>query len=434
MKSLLGGVAALALSVTTVTGSIVGLPAWDTVRSPRSEAVAEFLGVAPMQGSVWAVGSRGHRSLAAHWDGSAFIPVRTPNSRRESRVLEDIDGAAPDDIWAVGSAGPRDVAGSRTHVIHWDGDGWNVVGAPNPGGSGAENGLSAVAVISTDDAWAVGWHRTHDPGDSRALTLHWDGTSWTRVANPCGPYLRGIVALRSDRVWAVGGDSTCRWNGEEWRHFPAAPHPNPAVAIDLQDVTGTAGGGLWAVGVGATSCGEGVCHTGVIERWTDSGWRFRSRAEPLYGVHASAPDDVYAVGLGLGPAIVHYDGSGWDAVPTPTPRPIGRLLAVDAGAGGRIWAVGWRLRNGLMQPLAERAPSPDSGAVVGRTGVGNATVTWFGPETGSVASDQFGRYQAGGLDAGSYSFVATFPGCDPAVAEVAVPAGTTISVPLRISC
>ena len=435
VRSLTIAVLAVALSAGTASAGAAGLPAWDLVPSPDPAAASQFLGVSAVApGQVWAVGSRGSRSLTARWNGTAFVAVPSPNVSGRARVLEDVDGRAADDVWAVGHTDRIDAVGSRTLIVHWDGSSWVRVPSPSLGDADAENVLSGVAVVDADDVWAVGWHSTIDPNSAQALTLHWDGETWTRVANPCGRFLREVVALSATNVWAVGGNSTCRWNGDRWTRRAAAAHPNPSVSIDLQDVTAAGPGNVWAVGLGAAPCGEGVCFTGVIERWNGSSWSFRSVGEQLYGVHALAGDAIYAVGIGRGPAVIHFDGTGRTSVPVPTPKPIGRLFAVDAAANGRLWGVGWQVENGAMRTLAERAPSPDSGAVVGRTGIGNATVSWFGPESGSVEADQFGRFQVGGLDAGAYDFVATFPGCAPATKRVTVAAGTTIASPLLIEC
>ena len=82
----------------------------------------------------------------------------------------------------------------------------------------------------------------------------------------------------------------------------------------------------------------------------------------------------------------------------------------------------------------EHAPAFDSGAVVGDTNVGDATVSWFGAESGSVQTDPSGSYQVGGLPAGSYTFTATYPGCQPDSATVKVLAGTTIGRDFHVEC
>jgi hypothetical protein len=60
---------------------------------------------------------------------------------------------------------------------------WSPVSVASSGGAGAPNQgpFTAVAAISADDVWTVGYGST---APSDALTAHWDGASWSMVANP----------------------------------------------------------------------------------------------------------------------------------------------------------------------------------------------------------------------------------------------------------
>ena len=75
----------------------------------------------------------------------------------------------------------------------------------------------------------------------------------------------------------------------------------------------------------------------------------------LYGVHAVASDDVWAVGRAGNAASMdslaeHRDGTAWSVVPTPNPKHAstdGNVLdAVDATGPDDVWAVGSHLRRG----------------------------------------------------------------------------------------
>jgi len=66
--------------------------------------------------------------------------------------------------------------------------------------------------------------------------------------------------------------------------------------------------------------------------------------------------------------------------------------------------------------------------------VSDAIVSWFGPAAGSATTDVSGNYAVAGLPAGSYTFVASADGCDPAIATVEVIAGTTVRQNFQISC
>jgi hypothetical protein len=159
-------------------------------------------------------------------------------------------------------------------------------------------------------------------------------------------------------------------------------------------------------------------------------WSHVTNTLPIgYGIDAISAIDVWAVGLG--PSVLHYDGRQWLEVPQGAE--LGTLWEAEASSAGDIWAAG-----NVVVPsaavLVEHAPSAASGAVVGGTNAGHATVTWFGPETGSVETDQLGDYQVGGLDAGSYTFIVTLSGCQPDSAKIEVPAGQTIEQSFHLQC
>jgi hypothetical protein len=58
---------------------------------------------------------------------------------------------------------------------------FSVQKTPSPNASG--NILNAVASTSTSDAWAVGYQNDNNLNDSRTLTQHWNGTTWTTIAS-----------------------------------------------------------------------------------------------------------------------------------------------------------------------------------------------------------------------------------------------------------
>src|SRR5947199_6090355 len=72
--------------------------------------------------------------------------------------------------------------------------------------SGAPTELEAVSATSATDAWSVGYR---DDG-AEALTLHWDGQSWSPVPNSVSAKLLGVSALSSTDAWAVGSFSAPR--------------------------------------------------------------------------------------------------------------------------------------------------------------------------------------------------------------------------------
>jgi hypothetical protein len=169
-----------------------------------------------------------------------------------------------------------------------------------------------------------------------------------------------------------------------------------------------------------------------------SGTRWVREAEGwnLYGITVLSPTNAWAVGVwAYGPLLLHGDGTSWQPAPTPDLGGIGSLAGVSASSSASLWAVGQELdpSNGTNRTLALQAPSARSGAVDGMSN-GHASVSWFGPETGSVEADQFGSFGAGGLTAGRYTFFAAQQGCKPTSRQVDVLAGTTIALTLLPTC
>ena len=194
---------------------------------------------------------------------------------------------------------------------------------------------------------------------------------------------------------------------------------------------------LWAVGARFVDCGEQLCGTGEIQHYDGSAWtHINTPAPTLESVYAVAADDVWAVGFG-GVTIWHYNGGSWSEVPAPDLAGDGQaaLTSIHGSGPDDIWAVGPQLvGTPVGASLAVHARAFDSGAVVGGTGVSDAVVSWFGKESGSVETDPFGKYQVGGLDVGTYTFIVTQEGCTPATQDVKVKAGTTITANIPLEC
>jgi hypothetical protein len=156
-----------------------------------------------------------------------------------------------------------------------------VGGGAVPGGTGGDV-LLGVAAASARDAWAVGFR------GSKTLIVHWDGRSWTQVPSPspipsppaAAGYLFGVAAVSARDAWAVGWYGSqaliVHWDGRSWAQVPS---PSPAEQSPFAD--------------GA-----------------------------LYDVTATSARDAWAAGSIIGHSktlIVHWDGTSWARVPSPTP-------------------------------------------------------------------------------------------------------------------
>ena len=252
--------------------------AWHMLPSIPSPGFTQFLGVAALASdNVWAVGSifggDFTQTLIAHWNGSTWMRVRSPNVADENNQLTSISALSANDIWVVGTS--NGYQGSvLTLTEHWDGSSWSIVRSPNP--SRSANALSSVAAASSNDVWAVGTMRPALPTtalisplgykeardrvtiETNGLIEHWDGQSWQVVSFPrLGQHqvLVSISAYSSQDVWAAGifvvdtdqgpvwHGLRLHWNGTAWQ----SAEDSHAQYID--NIATSAAGGLWSIGL-----------------------------------------------------------------------------------------------------------------------------------------------------------------------------------------
>ncbi len=234
---------------------------------------------------------------------------------RSGDVPVAVDGLAPDDVWVVGAH--YEGGAGVPYARRWDGETWD--SAPVEVVEDANAGFHDVAVVSADDAWAVGSLRAEEP-----MVQRWDGSAWQNVTLPptgsAAAELFGVTAAAPDAVWAVGR----ALHGLRWR----------ALALRWD-------GGSWGVQDVPTFAG------------TDAALR---------GVDANHPGDAWAVGWSVSTGgryrtlAVHFDGTEWRRVPTPNPGRGDHLLSsVVAPAPDEAWAVGWSIPpDGRDRPLVLR--------------------------------------------------------------------------------
>ena len=343
-------VVAVNVGVTTSTASAAGtwaqVSSVDPGISPRT--LASVATVAP--NDVWAVGryavtdlagNWSSRTLGEHWDGvqwrvspTADIAVVHPAFPGETLdELHAVSTVSSNDVWAVGTA-VRDLNPSSTSAVgaalieHWNGRSWSVVANPT---TGNVDTLNAVAAISASDVWAVG---------SADLVEHWDGHVWTIVPGGLGQTatLSGVSAASSADVWAVGhavDASHCtfpvseHWDGHVWSAV-AIPRPADNICRALYAVTVVAANNVWAVG-----------SPNLVEHWDGTNWNTTTVPNTydlrnFRGVSALGANDVWAVASDT----IHWDGSTWQAVTAPKGPSTRGLNAVASLPNHTLWAVG----------------------------------------------------------------------------------------------
>ena len=139
---------------------------------------------------IWAVGSFYNASFtisafALHYNGTAWSVTILPQpavTGPSSPILHGVTTVASNNVWAVGNKGGT--GGWVTLVAHWNGSAWTTVTSPNAANN---NFLRGVSATSATDIWAVG-SSINDPNNgvsvSHTLIEHWNGTVWRILPSP----------------------------------------------------------------------------------------------------------------------------------------------------------------------------------------------------------------------------------------------------------
>jgi hypothetical protein len=214
---------------------------------------------------------------------AAWTVVQSPNATPGNNELQAVASVSANDVWAVGTS-ENTLGNDQTLILHWDGTAWSIVASPTTGM--VEGNLLGVTAISTTDVWAVGSFLP-TKGGGQALIEHWNGHKWSVVKNPStgGTALQAVAAVSANDVWAVGNASNA----------------------------------------------SGVSQT-LIEHWDGKKWSIVASPSPstqtnfLLGVTAVSTTDVWAVGSfrnasgAFQTLTLHWDGTTWSIVPSPSPN------------------------------------------------------------------------------------------------------------------
>ncbi len=259
----------------------------------------------------------------------AWRQVASPNVSD----LYSVAVVSANEAWAVGDQG----------ALHWDGQVWTVAALPTPI-TGSYGNLRAVVALASNDVWAVGFYNN---GLSYALTEHWDGVQWSVVLGPNSPIggiLRGVAAISANDIWAVGDYAASsrplalHWNGQVWSTVNV-PISGSSLGASLSGISAIATNDIWAVGFSFTQTKS----LPFAVHWNGSQWSELSPLVPtsgiLNGVAAITSTDVWAVGAPatLNSLVEHWDGSQWNVVSNAD---IGPLRNITARTARDIWAVG----------------------------------------------------------------------------------------------
>lgn len=333
---------------------------WAKVPSPSPGHNGGFYSVsADSVGDVWAVGwyvggrhGELYDSLIAQWNGSSWEQVPSPNPGTYDNELYGVSGTSSQDAWAVGLVGfPGTEDLTSPLAEHWNGSEWSAYPMSVPRGM-AQRSLLAVSAEPTEDAWAAGWFGA--PSGDRAILDRWSGAVWQNSLDRGGS-MNAVSADSPTDAWALGETASGselyeHWNGAQWQR-ESGPSDLGLVAVSADSPTDA-----WAVGY--TYKGPSDTAVSSIAHWDGVSWAQVPSPNPggqggtwLYAVSAVSPTDVWAVGYtcyncNSQTLVLHWDGTGWSEVPSPSPGDASELLGVSADSTSDAWAVGVEYETG----------------------------------------------------------------------------------------
>jgi hypothetical protein len=203
----------------------------------------------PSPGLAWAVGyfvngKFQQQTLIEHFDGTVWSVIPSPSPGAQQDILYGVAAITDSDVWAVG--GEQDSNGLwHTLTEHWDGSAWSVLNAVDAGVNG--NQFYAVKAIATHDIYAVG--QQAGPGfPNHALIEHWDGKSWSIVSGPSDPSASALplgVTATASSVTLVGQQET---DTTPYTTYVAAGAPN-GLSIQTTPNAGAGENDLFAVAI-----------------------------------------------------------------------------------------------------------------------------------------------------------------------------------------
>jgi hypothetical protein len=310
--------------------------------------------------------------VAEKWNGTRWAIQPGPQPGAQGSELTGVSCSSASRCSAVGWYTAKS-GSTRTLAEHWNGTAWATQATPNPAPDISAQ-FDGVSCSSASACTAVGWYITPTSGVTGSLVERWNGTRWSIQPNPttgATDAILGAVSCPSGTACtAVGSYDTNgspmlaeRWNGTKWSILPTPPTPPGATIAEVSGVSCSSANLCTAAG---WSSGGSPVETALAERWNGSQWTIQPTPNPagatdtiLESVSCTATTACTAAGGSDASAVAEkWNGTTWTIEPTPSPakaRSDG-LTGVSCTAPATCTAVGfWSYQGGgpTGQTLAE---------------------------------------------------------------------------------
>lgn len=203
-------------------------------------------------------------------------------------------------VFAVSGYDDVDHNGQHPVARHFDGSTWTDIACPWT--QGADQLLLSAKAFAGNDAWFAG---------AAGTVFHWDGTACTLVTHPlASTNITVIEGAAPDDVWFFGASATLHWDGTALTRYT-----DTIAATD------------------AFAAGTSVFVNGgnEVKQWDGTAWTSKGTTPGNGSIWASSASDIWVL---TASALVHYDGTTWNAVPGSS------ILGVGPRIGSGLWGGG----------------------------------------------------------------------------------------------
>ncbi|MEO5877215.1 MAG: hypothetical protein ABIS86_00635, partial [Streptosporangiaceae bacterium] len=308
----------------------------------------------------------GSKPVLQHWTGGTWTSYSPPGIPGEGQITQ-IEGLAPNDVWASGFLGYHNPA---TYLAHWDGTRWTQVASPS-------SRWSVKLWTDSDSVWL---------DDDNAL-YQYKGGAW--IKHPFdGGSLAVILPTSSGDFYVCNIDELSHWNGSTFTTFGLLP--GDSHFSDNNFYAASAAGELWTI-----SRAGSADTVPSVHRWSGTAWETVPVPDAYQGTSHHSIYDVDGIVIQVRTRSdgkehqLRWNGTSWTELSTPAASvPPSPVVAGD----GTVWAGGGvnRLQGQTWTPVQvpitgylQITPLPASRYVFawGRDNSGNLVAATNTPQT-----------------------------------------------------